>query len=363
MKLDLVKLKLRLLTEGVTLKTQISKGRKFGAGPAGGRFFILENGSCVNIPLWPKFVKHSGLSLEKNEDKDNLYNLIENETQITTLKIVPRPNFYDLFTSDNIQMNKIAMLHGKDCLASTVYQKCIYWSQGKPCAFCGIELSLQAGSTTLQKTGKQLSEVLDASIKEGICNHLTLTTGTPNLSDKGAKMYTSILKEIKKDFDVPIHVQLEPPNNKVFIEKLYSSGADTIGIHIETFDPSIFLKICPGKSKIGFDKYKQIWEYCVKIFGTNQVSSYILLGIGESLTSIRKGSQYLIENGIVPYIVQIRPILGTTFENFQPIHSSIIYDFYRIIKKYMTKYNLKPHENKAGCVRCGACSIISDELH
>ncbi|MHA1299876.1 MAG: MSMEG_0568 family radical SAM protein [Candidatus Helarchaeota archaeon] len=363
MKLDLVQIKLRLLIEGVNPKTEIQKGRKSGAGPAGGRFFILENGSCVNIPLWPKYIKESKLSLEKIKGEEDLYEVIENDTKLTTIKLVQRPKFYDLFTSDNIQMNKIAMLHGKDCLASTVYQKCIYWSQGKPCVFCGIELSLQEGYTTLEKTGKQLSEVLNASLKEGVCNHLTLTTGTPNLNDKGARRYISILKTLKKDFDIPIHIQLEPPKNKNNIDLLYSSGADTIGIHIETFDPLIFAKICPGKSKIRLEEYKRIWEHSVEIFGKNQVSSYILLGLGESLSSIQKGSQYLIENGVIPYIVPIRPLLETNIQNLKPVYSSSIYKFYKKIKKLMIDNAIKTNENKAGCVCCGACSIISDEFH
>ena len=154
MPIDLIRLKLELLLEGVNSKTDIFKGRKSGAGPAGGRYFILENDSCVNIPLWPNFVKYSRFSVEKIENQDNKYNLYENNKFITTLELIPKPKFYDLFTSDNIQMEKIAMLHGRDCLASTIYQKCIYWSQGKACVFCGIELSLRSNATILKKSGK-----------------------------------------------------------------------------------------------------------------------------------------------------------------------------------------------------------------
>ncbi|NVM52842.1 MAG: MSMEG_0568 family radical SAM protein [Candidatus Helarchaeota archaeon] len=362
MTLDLTKLKLQLLMKGVISKTEIDKGRKSGAGPTGGRYFLLENGSCINIPLWPHFTKNSQFQIEKKEDQENIYNLYEGNNYITTLKLIPKPKFYDLYTSDKIQMKKIAMLHGKDCLASTIYQKCIYWSQGKACIFCGIELSLQSNTTILKKTGRQLSEVLDASLKEGICKHMTLTTGTPNVSDKGAKMYFPILKELKKNFSIPIHIQLEPPNDKEYIDQLYSCGADTIGIHSETLDPTLFPQICPGKSEIGLQKYRESWSHCVDVFGKSQVSSYLLIWPEESLSSIQNGAQYLIELGVIPYIVPVRPVLNTNIEHQQVEYTNTIYQLYKAVKNSIKQNGLDPLKNKAGCVRCGACSIISDAL-
>ncbi len=360
MLLDYTKLKLNLLIDGVNPENENLIGRMSGAGPTGGRYFLLENGSCVNIPLWTKNSKYSRFWIKKFDDQNNLFQLFDDKKLITTLKLIPRPKFYDLNTSDNIKMSKIAMLHGENCLASTIYQKCIYWSQGKACEFCGIELSLRSNSTILEKTAKQLSEVLDKSIKEGVCEHMTLTTGTPNTSDKGAKKFMPILKELKRKFSVPIHIQLEPPENQIIIEDLYSSGADTIGIHAETLDPLIFHKICPGKSEIGLKKFKEIWNYSVEIFGKEQVSSYLLLGLGESLESLQKGAHYLIEHDVIPYIVPVRSILETNFENVQQKNFQQIYNLYKDVNNHLKKHNLDPRQNKAGCVRCGACSIITD---
>ncbi|NVM04854.1 MAG: MSMEG_0568 family radical SAM protein [Candidatus Helarchaeota archaeon] len=360
MPLDFTKLKLQLLIEGINPKDENLVGRKSGAGPTGGRYFLLENGSCVNIPLWTKSTKDSNFWIQKIENQNNKFKLFEENNFVTTLKLIPRPKFYDLYTSDNIQMNKIAMLHGENCLASTIYQKCIYWSQGKACAFCGIELSLKSNDTILEKTGRQLSEVLEAGIEEGVCEHITLTTGTPNNFDKGAKRFVPILKELKNNFTIPIHIQLEPPEEKFFIDELYSSGADTIGIHAETLDPLIFHNICPGKSKIGLQKFKEIWNYCVEIFGKGQVSSYLLLGLGESFSSLQKGALYLIEHGVIPYIVPVRSILESNFENLKPKDFQPIYNLFKDVKNYLKKHNLNPRKSKAGCVRCGACSIISD---
>jgi len=38
-------------------------GRKSGAGPTGGRYFTLQDGTCIEIPLQGKFVENSPFTL------------------------------------------------------------------------------------------------------------------------------------------------------------------------------------------------------------------------------------------------------------------------------------------------------------
>ena len=71
-------------------------------------------------------------------------------------------------------MKKVALLHGNDCLATTIYQKCIYWTKNQQCKFCGIELSLREADTVSIKTPKQILEVVIKGIEEKILKHITL---------------------------------------------------------------------------------------------------------------------------------------------------------------------------------------------
>ena len=48
---DILRLKIRLLTEGATLPESEYSGRKGGAGPVGGRYFVLPNGRHCGIPI------------------------------------------------------------------------------------------------------------------------------------------------------------------------------------------------------------------------------------------------------------------------------------------------------------------------
>lgn len=352
MEKSIAELKIELLSLGMRSEG-LYKGRKSGAGPAGGRFFQLKDGSCVNVPFWPEYTKRSPYSLQNDQ-------VFFNNHSLNGIHLVPIPNFYSKMTSDNISMKKIALLHGTDCIASTVVQTCVYWKKNLPCQFCGIELSLQSGDTISVKTPQQIREVVGMAIEENVCRHMTLTIGSLPRADKGAAIYIKIIKEIKQYYDIPIHVQLEPPKNVKYLEDLQKNEIDTIGIHIESFDQNVLQTICPGKAQISLSEYEAAWKTAVTLFGENQVDSYILLGLGETDQNVIEGSEYLLQMGIIPYLVPFRPILGTPMEAKSIPTPSRLLNIFTQIAQMLRIYDVNPIQNKAGCVRCGACSPLSD---
>ena len=240
----ILKKKTELLCKGIFLEKgliehyksqgiEINFGRKGGAGPLAGRYFLFEDNTLVNVALWDNNERTNLVLKEKQDDFFQIFDNKQND-MFCKLKLVDNPKFYNSKTPDGVDMKKIALIHGVDCLATTIYQKCVYWSRGVPCKFCGIELSLKYDTTILEKTPEQLSEIITAAKKEKRCSHVTLTSGTTAENDKGANRYIEILKKLKEDHpDIPLHVQIEPIENLAVIDKLKQGGADTIGIHIE----------------------------------------------------------------------------------------------------------------------------------
>ena len=353
-----LELKVELLCSGARLRTPIDKGRKAGAGPSGGRYIVLPNGSGVNVVLWGDFVKKSMWELV-TEDKRYFLHRIGEDKEIP-VEIVPNPNFYSEKTSDGIPMYKVALLHGTDCLATTAYQRCTYWNTDKRCKFCGIELSLESQTTIPTKKPSQFREVVKAAVKENVCNHITLTTGTTKTSDHGAKLLAEIVEEVKAYREIPIHVQVEPPKSNVYLDMLADAGADTIGIHIESFDPTVLKEVCPGKAETKLERYFEAWRHSVELFGENQVSSFIIAGLGESDESILRGAEKLAEIGVMPYLVPLRPLAGTEFENRPPPKPSRMISLYKRVAEILEIHGMNPAKNKAGCVRCGCCSAIKE---
>ena len=368
-----LKLKTEILCKGLYLDDklinnykeqgiEIDFGRKGGAGPLGGRYFILENGTTlVNAALWNNKKK---TDLVLNESVNGLFNInYDNEKKdlFCKLKLVQNPKFYDpkFKTTDGIPMKKIALVHGMDCLASTIYQKCVYWAYGEACKFCGVELSLQADSTILEKNSEQMSEVIAMAKKEGRCNHMTLTSGTTEETDKGSNRYIQLLKGIKQNYPkLPLHVQIEAIEDISLIDDLKEAGADTIGIHLEILDESIRKIITPGKAHIPFESFKKNWIHALETFGKNQVSSYILTGFGESADEFLQDLEKIVSLGVIPYITPVRSLPG---RDDLPItnHHSLL-EVYLKAGKMMKEYGVNPYKNKAGCVRCGGCSAINE---
>jgi radical SAM protein (TIGR04043 family) len=253
-------------------------------------------------------------------------------------------------------MSNVAILHGKDCLASTVYSKCIYWSNTKQCKFCGIELA--RSDRLVRKQPKQLGEVAEEAFKEGVAKHVTLTTGTPPGLDKGALMLAEVAKAIKERVNLPLHVQLEPLENSKYLEELCQAGVDTVGIHIESFDKKVLSYVCPVKSKV--EDYFEAWKNAVEVFGEGQVSTFIIAGMGETDESIMLGSEKAARLGVIPYLLPLRPIPGTFFEKVSPPTPRRMIKLYQSITETLHRVGLDPRKNKAGCVRCGACSAIQE---
>ena len=339
---------------------EISFGRKGGAGPLGGRYFLFENRTLVNAALWNDPQK-SNLVLRENRDSYFEVYDVRNKIEHSKLKLIQNPRYYnsDYMTSDGIPMKKIALVHGVDCLSSTIYQKCVYWACGEACKFCGIELSLKSDATIEEKNAQQMSEVIAVAKKEGRCNHMTLTSGTDENIDKGAKRYIELLKGIKKNYpNLPLHVQIEPLEDLSYINELKEAGADTIGIHLEVLNQNIRDRITPGKSRISYESYEENWKHALEIFGKNQVSSYLLTGFGESPDDFVLDTEKIISLGVIPFITPVRSIPG--MKDMPITNPNIMVEIYKKVAKLMKEYGVNPLKNKAGCVKCGGCSAINE---
>ncbi len=346
-------LKIELLCKGVRTSEDFDKGRRGGAGPSGGRCFILPDGSYVDVPLQGKFVRTSPFSLVKSEGK---WLILRDDEVLVEVKLVPRPKFYDKRTSDGVLMRKVAILHGVDCLASTVYSRCVYWSLGKRCKFCAIEAQ---GERPLElKKPEQLSEVVEEAVKEGVAKHVTLTIGTPPGPDKGAIILANATKRIKSRVNIPVHVQLEPPDDGRFLGGLYDAGVDTVGIHVESFDEIVLSEICPMKADLR--KYLKAWKEAVELFGEGQVSSFLIAGLGEDDLSILRGAEEMARIGVIPYLLPLRPLEGSALEDAVPPPPEKMIRLYEAVCDILHKYGLDIERNKAGCVRCNACSALKE---
>ncbi len=348
-----------LVTELQSRGLRIQEGllqRKGGAGPAEGGTIVIR-GRPVSIPVSGQYVLHSPYTLKRAE---NGYRICENGEFRSLVELVPRPAYYGLQTPEGVPYKKIALLHGRDCLATTVLQTCDHWQSRRQCRFCGIEVSLKNQSTIPEKTPGQLAEVAwKAKELDGI-RQVVLTTGASSFPGDEVRLLSRCAAAIKKATGLPIHVQcLPPPGSSDGLNLLREAGVDTIGLHIESFDREVLARSAPAKAAVGLSTYEKAWKEAVELFGPNQVSSFLIVGLGEKKDSVIQGSERLADLGVYPFVVPLRPIPGSVMEKDSPPDPGTMMEIYEKVAESLRRKGLSSKRSLAGCVRCGACSALS----
>jgi biotin synthase-related radical SAM superfamily protein len=112
-----------------------------------------------------------------------------------------------------------------------------------------------------------------------------------------------------------VEVQFEPPRDLDVIDRVHDMGIASVGIHVETFDPRVLARIAPAKARTGIDGYFRAWERAVAAFGEGQVSTYVILGMGEDPDLIVAGCRRAIDIGVYPFVVPLRPTVGSLMED------------------------------------------------
>ncbi|MFX1301207.1 MAG: radical SAM protein [Promethearchaeota archaeon] len=360
---DILRLKVAMLTRGVHFPSDELSGRTGGAGPTLGSYFLLNDEILVNAPIRTGQQLELFHAIELQPLEGNQLE-IGFEGKIFPVQLVAAPEFYQDRLSDGTPMTHIALMHGTDCLATTIVQHCDYFDQGLECQFCSITVSLEQGNTILRKSPDQFLKVLKAAKKEKRASHLTLTMGTPDRPDRGVHEYIEFVSAIRKQSDVPIHAQLEPPDSSDQLRALKDAGVDTVGIHLEIYDDDLRKHYCPGKFyNASFFDYYSAWRQAVRIFGRGQVSTFILLGLGENPEQLHQGFKTTIEIGVIPVPVPCRPNPGSHLEDYIPPYVEDldqIVDVYLDCAQLLYAHTLDPRTHSAGCVRCGGCTALTE---
>ncbi len=356
---EILQLRIRMLTEGAMLREGLSTVRKGGAGPVGGRYFVLPDGNNCGIPIRDSTMasRFSSTTLEPTKEEGSwIYD------SSTKLAEVPTPSFYNLQTENGIPYYKLALLHGSSCLATTVYQSCRYWSTHTQCKYCTIPLSYLSHKTTLEKTPAQIAEVVKAAEAEGIIDNILMTTGTPESPDMGINLLAGITRSIREVSSLPIAVQFEPPHDITLIDQLADAGVDAVGIHLESADESIRESICPGKFTHGsIELYYAAWERSLEFFKRGDVSTFILYGLGESLEKTLRLCEDVARMGVMPIVTPFRPALGSQLADFVPSYVGAFeetLEFYKSLGHILATNGLNPRNSVGGCSRCGGCTPI-----
>jgi radical SAM protein (TIGR04043 family) len=343
----------RLAVLGVDAEVPLSRSK--GAGPSDDGHFTIDghNAAVPRNPASP-FVVRDGRVLERSPAG----------ARDTGLRLEPvrRPKFYELTTADGIPYPKIALLHGRDVLATTVVQTCIRYAEDQRCRFCAIEESLRAGATVAAKTPAQLAEVAAAAVRLDGIRQMVMTTGTTTGPDRGARNLVRCVRAVLDAVPgLPIQVQIEPPGDLAVLGELKRAGATAIGIHVESLDDEVRRRWMPGKGSVPMVEYEAAWDTAVRVFGRNRVSTYLLIGMGEDPEELIAGAGRLIRRGVYPFVVPMRPMIGTLAhsDGARTAPAEVVHHVTAAVAHLLREAGMTGADQGAGCAACGACSVLS----
>ncbi|MEK7950367.1 MSMEG_0568 family radical SAM protein [Luteolibacter soli] len=337
--------------------TSGAPSRSGGAGPTDHKALTVL-GTTIMVPVHTRGAAHSPYTVGALQH--GKAPLFRDGEPMGEVQFPPEPKFYGLSTSDGIPYWKIAQLHSRDVMASTVLQTCIrYGNSSTKCQFCAIGESLKAGRTIAKKTPAQLAEVAVAGRDLDGIRQVVLTTGTPATSDRGAAIMAESAQAVKAASGLPVQVQCEPPADFSWFRHMHDAGADSLGMHLEAWDEDVRRVIMPGKAEVPVSFYLEAFESAVGVFGRGQVSTYLLAGLGDTAEGLLEASRVLIALGVYPFIVPFVPVTGTPLAGHSPPSADFMRAVLPEVGRMLAEAGMTSDTVKAGCAKCAACSSLS----
>lgn len=128
----------------------------------------------------------------------------------------------------------------------------------------------------------------------------------------------AIVKELKSNSSIPISVSCQPLTAKN-IQLLAHAGVNRIGIALDAATEAIFNKVKgseAGSSYTWKNQFKQL-KMALEIFGQGNVSTHIIVGLGETEKEVVMLVQKCVDINILPALFAFTPIRGTKLGNNQ----------------------------------------------
>lgn len=236
-----------------------------------------------------------------------------------------------------------AVSHCPDQAYLTISGRCV-----NDCKFCPVpklDGDVKGIHTILER--------VEEADQTGNLNAISLTSGVAESPEDEVRRAVKVVKALRARYNVPIGVSVYP--TKTSSEELKAAGATEIKYNVETMDPEIFEKYCPGLSLpfiiISLEK-------AVRTFGKNRVSSNFIIGLGESDECVETGVRKLAEMGVIPVLRPIspHPLRSGEIEVQRPSAERLL-RLSRLTKQVLEENGLRADLAETMCLRCTSCDI------
>ncbi len=129
----------------------------------------------------------------------------------------------------------------------------------------------------------------------------------------------ALAKEIKSRCGIPVSVSCQPLNRQN-IELLAKAGVDRLGIALDASTEALFRQV-KGEAAGGpysWETQFKLLSEAIEIFGKGNVSTHVIVGLGETEKDAVQAVQRCVDLGVLPALFAFTPIRGTVMEDISP---------------------------------------------
>lgn len=338
-KLEMLATGLRLTPSAIEFSKTLKNPIRTRSGVSGGLDLILPFDIHVNAPVGESYAKESHLFLDYSADTG--FVILRDSEHISSVELQSNPLYYDKKTKSGKSMKTIGQMCSGDrfCYGMTG-PYCRYWRPELRCKYCSI--GYNKGEDASQKQIDELLETLEEAINDPLipAKHILLGGGTPNTDDMGASLASKYAKAIKRRFNISIYVMIAAPLRNEYIDEIFDSGADELGMNLEFWSPQAWEQYIPGKNKIiGKARYLEALEYAVKKFGPINTRTIFVAGLENERYTI-DGAVHAASMGVMPIVSPFRPLEQTMLEENRGFDHHTYYRMYEELYEKVSVYNI-----------------------
>lgn len=299
-------------------------------------------GSNVCISVAERFSGRSPFHLVEKNGVFYIRSEGEEDVRITLFDDLPK-------TGTVVDM--LARPHSNHVISLWPSLVCCYDRPGSKCKFCSIKPTSEQTVVPADEVVAGLRELFRLTDRYSI----NLGGGTYLNPDNMAEYLITIIRGVRTFTNTPISVELAPPSDLSYIEKLHSAGASSLIMNLEVANDERRRLICPGKSAIRYEHYYAAYEKGVAVFGRGKISCVLIAGIQPKEEIVGECAK-LTDVGVIPTVIPFKAMDDCELKDMGNCDPKDLLWISSRVGALLREKGLSPMMQE-GCTKCGGCSL------
>lgn len=246
------------------------------------------------------------------------------------------------------------VMHAPDHAFINLAGECVY-----ECAFCNTHKMRGSGRKAVEPA-RWVELVVEAHARRPF-DALAITGVASPDHDGMMRDYELVIRGVIERLPgiaVGVEPYVEGPED---IRRLRDAGASEIKINVQSPDPDILARICPGWD---LERQYRLLGEAVEVFGRGAVTTNVIVGLGETDADVEGALERLAAAGVVPSVRAVR-VNGGNREDLEralgrPVQGVDVdrhLRLARMLREALGRHGLDAGSFRSMCHRCGCCDL------